>query len=109
MGALIRELDWAPTPIGNPETWPQSLRTATRLLLNARHPMYIWWGPNHLCLYNDAYRQSIGSERHPSSLGKRGRRRQRSGAEIWDIIGPQIDQVMCGGGATWNENHSGAK
>jgi signal transduction histidine kinase/CheY-like chemotaxis protein len=102
MGALIRELDWAPTPIGNPETWPQSLRTATRLLLNSRHPMYIWWGPDHLCFYNDAYRQSIGSERHPSSLGKRGR---EVWAEIWDIIGPQIDQVMCGGGATWNENH----
>lgn len=55
--------------MGPPEGWPQSLRTAARLLLNSRHPMYIWWGPNHLCLYNDAYRQSIGSERHPSSLG----------------------------------------
>jgi PAS domain-containing protein len=63
--------------------------------------MYIWWGPNHLCLYNDAYRQSIGSERHPSSLGRPGR---EVWAEIWDIIRPQIDHVMRGGGATWNEN-----
>ena len=25
--------------------------------------------------------------------------------EIWPIIGPQIEQVMGGGGATWHENH----
>ena len=25
-------------------------------------------------------------------------------AEIWPIIGPQIEQVMSGGGATWHEN-----
>jgi signal transduction histidine kinase/CheY-like chemotaxis protein len=101
MGALIRAFDWTRNALGAPRFWPQSLRTATRLLLNARHPMYIWWGPQHLCLYNDAYRQSIGSERHPSSLGQPGR---EIWAEIWDIIGPQIEQVMRGGGATWNEN-----
>jgi signal transduction histidine kinase len=102
MGALIRAFDWSQTSIGDPESWPQSLRTATRLMLNTRHPMYIWWGPTHICLYNDAYRQSIGSERHPSSLGQPGR---KVWEEIWDIIGPQIHQVMSGGGATWNENH----
>ena len=102
MGHLMRGFDWTRTPLGSPDEWPQSLRTAARLMLNTRHPMYIWWGPNHLCLYNDAYRQSIGSERHPSSLGQPGR---EVWAEIWGIIGPQIDQVMRGGGATWNENH----
>jgi signal transduction histidine kinase len=102
MGSLIRAHDWARSPIGAPEHWPQSLRTATRLMLNTRHPIYIWWGPSLVCLYNDAYRQSIGSERHPSSLGRPGR---EVWEEIWDIIGPQIEQVMSGGGATWNENH----
>jgi PAS domain-containing protein len=63
--------------------------------------MYIWWGANLTCLYNDAYSLSIGPERHPVSLGKRGR---EVWDEIWDIIGPQIDQVMSGRGATWNEN-----
>jgi signal transduction histidine kinase len=102
MGALIRAHDWSKTTLGRPENWPQSLRTAVRLMLNTRHPMYIWWGAGYSCLYNDAYRQSIGSERHPSSLGKPGR---EVWDEIWPIIGPQIDQVMSGGGATWNENH----
>jgi signal transduction histidine kinase len=102
MGELIRAHDWSLTSLGEPEKWPQSLRTVVRLMLNTRHPMYIWWGPSFLCLYNDAYRQSIGSERHPASLGKPGR---EVWEEIWPIIGPQIYQVMNGGGATWNENH----
>ena len=63
--------------------------------------MYVWWGPDLLCFYNDAYRRSIGPERHPGSLGRPAR---EVWAEIWDIIGPQIDQVMAGGGATWQEN-----
>jgi PAS domain S-box-containing protein len=63
--------------------------------------MYIWWGAELFCFYNDAYRQSIGPELHPSSLGRPGR---EVWSEIWDIIGPQIDQVMRGGGATWHVN-----
>jgi signal transduction histidine kinase/ActR/RegA family two-component response regulator len=101
MGALMRDFDWSGTPLGDPSTWPQSLRTALRLLLNTGHPMYVWWGPQLLCFYNDAYRQSIGPERHPGSLGQPGR---QVWDEIWEIIGPQIDQVMTGGGPTWHEN-----
>jgi len=101
MGALTRAHDWSATPLGPPETWPQSLRTAVRILLNSNHPMFIWWGPELIQFYNDAYRQTMGPERHPSALGQRGR---ACWAEIWNIIGPQIEQVMCGGGATWHEN-----
>ena len=101
MGALIRAHDWASTTLGPPARWPQPLRTALRLLLNTGHPMYIWWGPELLCFYNDAYSRSLGPERHPGSLGRPAR---EVWAEIWDIIGPQIDQVMTGGGATWQEN-----
>ena len=101
MGALTRAHDWSATPLGPPETWPQSLRTAVRILLNTNHPMFIWWGPELIQFYNDAYRQTMGPERHPSALGQRGR---ACWAEIWDIIGPQIEQVMRGGGATWHEN-----
>src|ERR1043166_3894385 len=91
MGQLTRDFDWSATPIGSPETWPQSLRTAVRILLNTNHPMFIWWGPELIQFYNDAYRQTMGPERHPSALGQRGR---ECWAEIWPIIGPQIEQVM---------------
>jgi PAS domain S-box-containing protein len=101
MGALTRALDWSATPLGKPETWPQSLRTAVRILLNTNHPMFIWWGPQLIQFYNDAYRRTMGPERHPRALGQRGR---DCWAEIWPIIGPQIEQVMSGGGATWHEN-----
>ncbi|HEY8336148.1 MAG TPA: PAS domain-containing protein [Tardiphaga sp.] len=101
MGALMRSHDWTANPIGAPEFWPQSLRTAIRIVLNTNHPMFIWWGPELIQFYNDAYRQTMGPERHPSALGQRGR---DCWAEIWPIIGPQIEQVMSGGGATWHEN-----
>ncbi|MGE0594071.1 MAG: ATP-binding protein [Vicinamibacterales bacterium] len=102
MGALMRGQDWSRSSLGPPSAWPQSLRTVVRLLLNTGHPMYVFWGADGACLYNDAYRASIGPERHPGSLGRPAR---EVWDEIWPIIGPQIEQVMTGGGATWNVNH----
>ena len=101
MGALIRAHDWSATPLGNPSSWPQGLRTVVRLMLNTRHPMYIFWGQAGTCLYNDAYRPSLGPEMHPASLGRSGK---EVWSEIWAEIGPQIDQVMSGRGATWHED-----
>lgn len=101
MGRIMRAYDWSSTLLGAPRTWPQALRTAVRLLLNTGHPMYIWWGPELLCFYNDAYSRSIGPDRHPGSLGRPA---GEVWAEIWPIIGPMVDQVMSGGQATWREN-----
>jgi two-component sensor histidine kinase len=101
MGALTRVYDWTKTPLGAPIGWPQSLKTAVRLLLTSQHPMFIWWGPELIQFYNDAYRQTMGPERHPSALGQRGR---DCWQEIWEIIGPQIELVMSGKGATWHED-----
>ena len=101
MGALMRSHDWSTTPLGIPETWPQSLRTTVRLLLTTQHPMFIWWGPELIQFYNDAYRRTMGPERHPRALGQPGR---ECWAEIWDIIGPQIEHVLAGKGATWHED-----
>ena len=70
-------------------------------MLNTGHPVYIFWGTEGLCFYNDAYRPSLGPERHPHSLGRPAR---EVWDEIWPLIGWQLDQVMSGGGATWNEN-----
>lgn len=102
MGALIRAYDWSASVLGAPGGWPQSLRMAVRLMLSSQHPMFIWWGPELIQFYNDAYRQTMGPERHPQALGQPGR---ECWGEIWEIIGPQIEQVMSGGGATWHEDH----
>jgi PAS domain S-box-containing protein len=102
MGALTRAHDWSSSSLGPPANWSQSLRTVVRLMLNTGHPMYIFWGAAGACLCNDAYRRSIGPERHPGSLGQPAREVWH---EIWEIIGPQIEQVLSGGGATWHEDH----
>ncbi|WP_347263964.1 hybrid sensor histidine kinase/response regulator [Nitrobacter sp.] len=100
MGDLTRRFDWGSTPVGPPDAWPQSLRTAVRIVLNTNHPMLIWWGTDLIQFYNDAYRQTLGPERHPRALGQKGR---ECWSEIWDIIGPQIEHVIAGRGATWHE------
>jgi PAS domain S-box-containing protein len=102
MGALMRAYDWSSTPVGPVAAWPQSLCTAIGILLNSRHPMFIWWGPDLVQFYNDAYRRSLGSDRHPSALGQGGR---ECWAEIWPTIGPEVEAVMAAGEATWHEDH----
>lgn len=107
MRALCRALDWASTPLGPVSTWPVSLRTVVGLLLGSRNPMFLFWGPDLVQFYNDAYRPSLGesgsaTSRHPKALGMNGR---DFWTDIWDTIGPQIDQVMTTGVATWHEDH----
>ncbi len=87
--------------LGSPEIWPTQLKTVVRLMLTTQHPMFIFWGPQLTQFYNDAYARSLGPERHPTALGQRG---HDCWEEIWHLIGPQIELVMQGGGATWHEN-----
>jgi signal transduction histidine kinase/ActR/RegA family two-component response regulator len=101
LGALMRAADWSVSPLGAPDGWPPLLKSTIRLILSSSHPMFLWWGPQLIQFYNDAYRQTMGPERHPSALGQRGR---ECWEEIWPIIGPQIAMVMAGEGSTWNED-----
>ena len=100
LAGLCRSFDWASTPLGPVAHWPQSLRTTVSILLSSRHPMFLWWGPDLVQIYNDAYRPSLG-DRHPRALGMNGR---EFWTDIWESIGPQIEQVMSGGEATWHED-----
>ena len=63
--------------------------------------MFLWWGPELIQIYNDGYVPSFGLGKHPTSLGQRGR---DCWPEIWSIIGPQIDDVMQRGVASWHED-----
>lgn len=102
MGELTRAKDWSKTAIGAVESWPQSLRTTIGILLNSKFPMFLFWGPDHICFYNDAYRPSLGNDgKHPSILGEKG---ADFWPEIWDFIKPLIDQVLTKGEASWHED-----
>ncbi|MBE8724264.1 PAS domain-containing protein [Flavobacterium hungaricum] len=102
MGQLTRQKDWSKTIIGTPDSWPQSLRTTLGILLNSKFPMFLFWGPDHICFYNDAYRPSLGNDgKHPSILGGKG---ADCWPEIWGFIKPLIDQVLTQNEATWHED-----
>lgn len=93
MGRLIRKKDWSKTSLGPVEKWPQSLKTSASICLNSRFPVLIWWGPELVKIYNDAYVELIGSK-HPRALGSPGR---MVWPEIWETIGPLLDRVIqCG-------------
>ncbi|WP_456711160.1 PAS domain-containing protein [Bradyrhizobium sp. USDA 4353] len=97
MGALMRAHDWSRSPLGPPECWPQSLRTSISTCLDCAFPILIWWGPELVMLYNDEYRSILGSQKHPFALGTSGR---AVWPEIWDVIGPMLQQVIARGEAT---------
>lgn len=101
-GALIRTIDWAKNPLGPISKWPQSLRTTLGIILHSKFPMFLFWGPELICFYNDAYRPSLGNNgKHPNAMGSPG---AEVWPEIWDFIKPLIDQVITSGEATWHED-----
>jgi PAS domain S-box-containing protein len=90
MGELMRSIDWAKTPVGPVESWPQSLKTALGILLKQRTAVFLFWGPEHVQFYNDAYWPILGSKKHPAAMGQRG---AECWPEIWDILRPMLETV----------------
>ncbi|HKP97628.1 MAG TPA: response regulator [Fibrobacteria bacterium] len=99
MGALIRAMDWAASPLGPVAEWPPTLLTAVGMMLNSRFPTFIGWGPGLVGLYNDAYRPILGMK-HPVSLGQK---EEDCWPEIWGTLGPVMAKVRLGE-AAWAEN-----
>ncbi|TWG27743.1 signal transduction histidine kinase [Micromonospora palomenae] len=96
-GRLMARLDWAATPLGPVQSWPQSLRAAVRIVLSSRYPMLLLWGEQFTQLYNDAYSALIG-DKHPGALGDDVR---TTLAEGWDVLAPLIHDAMATGVASW--------
>ena len=92
VGALMRTHDWSNSPLGAPETWPQSLRAIVALLLHSKFPMFVAWGKDLGFLYNDPYAEILGAK-HPRSLGARF---YDIWSEIWPDISPLIDAALAG-------------
>ena len=93
MGRRISEHPWSASPLGPLAAWPAALREALGLCLQSSFPTAIYWGPDLLLLYNDAW-APIAGDKHPWALG-------RTAAEvwpdIWHVIEPQLGQVMTQG------------
>ena len=100
MGVLMRSHDWSRSPLGPPACWPDTLKAAIATCLASRFPMVVWWGPNLIMLYNDAWQPILGETKHPAGLGQPG---AVSWPETWPIVRRQFDDALKGN-ASWSEN-----
>lgn len=91
-GALIRERDWAATSLGAVDTWPVEMRATIANIVNSPVAKVLMWGPDHIMLYNDAYR-TIAGERHPSALGSPV---ATAFPEVWDWNRPILEAGLRG-------------
>ncbi len=94
MGALMRSMDWARTPLGPVTKWPQSLRTSVSICLGTSFPMMIAWGSELHMLYNDGYLPVLGSKKHPQALAQP---LLECFAEIRELLGKMFGGVMESG------------
>ena len=90
--ARMRSHDWSGSPLGRPETWPSSLRTAVGILLNSSYPMFVAWGPDLNMLFNDAYIPILGNKQ-ADALGMPF---ATLWSDIWAEIRPLVETALSG-------------
>jgi hypothetical protein len=90
MGALVRALDWSKTSLGPISAWPAHLKATISLMLPAQAQIVLFWGPEFVALYNDAYAPTIG-DKHPTALGRPA---CENWAELWDDLEPLLRRVL---------------
>lgn len=90
MAARIEALDWSKTKLGPRGSWPGNLKVTVDLILPAQAEIVLFWGPEYIALYNDAYAPTIG-EKHPRALGRPAR---ENWEELWDDLEPLLRSVL---------------
>lgn len=93
MGAFMRKFDWSDTPLGDPSTWPPSLRAVLSACINSPAVSALYWGPEFRLLYNDAFAPFL-EEGHPRALGQP---MAKVWPDLWQVIGPQAESVLATG------------
>ncbi len=91
MVALLRSTDWSQSSLGTPDTWPENLRLQLNVCFDSQFPIAVWWGPELLQFYNDAYRPILGATKHPAAFGRPA---LETWPEIWPTIGKMVEQVV---------------
>ncbi len=89
LGAIMRAADWSASPLGDPAHWSRALKTTVGMLLAAQAQIVLFWGPDFVALYNDAYAPGIG-DKHPRALGRPA---IENWGELWDDLQPLLDGV----------------
>ena len=89
VGDLLRSPLIESSPLGAPVTWPDSLKALMSTVLPVQAQIVLFWGPDYIALYNDAYAPSIG-EKHPRALARPAIENWR---ELWDDLEPLLRGV----------------
>ncbi|WP_225785016.1 PAS domain S-box protein [Xenophilus sp. Marseille-Q4582] len=87
--ARIRSLHAHATPLGEPQAWPAALRSVLDLALPSQAQIVLFWGPEFVAFYNDAYAPTIGAK-HPGAMGRPA---IEHWGELWDDLQPLLDRV----------------
>ena len=90
--ALFSGHDWAGSVLGAPETWPPAIRTVVRLMLDSKHPMFVFWGAELGLLYNEAYAEFL-QDKHPAALGRPFR---VVWPELWEQLQTLVERALAG-------------
>jgi PAS domain S-box-containing protein len=78
------------------------LRSAVSILLPSRAQICLFWGPDLVAIYNDAYRPTLGVN-HPWALGRPAR---EIFSGFWeDVLRPLLEGVLQTGEALWAADH----
>lgn len=97
IAAAYDAVDWSAGPLGAVEDWSPALRFAVDFMLTTRFACTLIWGPEHVLVYNQPYVE-LAAGKHPRALGSTV---EEAFPEAMPVIGPLIDSVMNGEGATW--------
>jgi PAS domain S-box-containing protein len=79
---FARSVDWAATSLGPIENWDADLRAMCNLIMASPHPAAMYWGPDLIAIYNEAYILLAG-HKHPMLMGQSYK---EAWAEIWDLV-----------------------
>src|ERR1700733_3302695 len=103
MADMVRNFDWANTPVGAIEDWPELLLNTVNTLLSSRQPMFLWWGNDLMQFYNDAYCPCIGADKHPAATeADKAAAIARSESRVSALSGDAL--LYLGPGATLTES-----
>lgn len=103
IGKIIAEKDWSTTILGDITNWSSNLRGLINIVVESRFPMFVFWGDDNLCFYNDSYAQSLSADfDHKDMIGT-------PGAQFWgsvwvEVAEPKVKIIKAGGNSTWDED-----
>lgn len=97
---FTRSIDWASTPLGPIEEWGPELRSMCNLIMASPHPAAMYWGPDLIAIYNEAYILLAG-QKHPNLMGQSYR---DAWAEIWDSVEGVFHNATTTGQATMKDD-----